>query len=131
MSFANQLKKLREANNVTQQELADHLNVSRTTIGGYETKNKEPNFDIIIKMASFFHVSIDYLITGHEVSDSPSPEALLLCSIFDNNTNVKKEELTRLVRYSSFLNELDMKRLNDYLELLLLQPHYEKNQNIL
>ena len=45
MDFANTLKNLRESNNVTQDELAKYLKVSRPTIAGYETKNHQPDFE--------------------------------------------------------------------------------------
>ena len=40
MSFATRLKKLRNARHVTQQELADYLNVTRPTIAGYAQKER-------------------------------------------------------------------------------------------
>lgn len=127
MSFANQLKLLREANQVTQQELADYLNVSRTTIGGYETKSKEPNYDILEKIAGYFHVSIDYLISGHEFSEHASDESTLLYSMLQAITdNKKREELTKLVRSSTRMNDKDFERLLHYAELLLLQDEYQR-----
>ena len=42
MSFANKLKILRTENRMTQQDVADHLNVARSTVAGYETKNRQP-----------------------------------------------------------------------------------------
>ena len=64
MSFGTRLKNLRQKNHVTQQELADYLNVTRPTIAGYETKGKEPNYTTLKQLAIYFHVSVDYLITG-------------------------------------------------------------------
>lgn len=40
MSFSEKLKNLRAENNMTQQMLADRMNLARTTITGYETKNR-------------------------------------------------------------------------------------------
>ena len=39
MSFAEKLKQLRLQNNLTQEALGKRMNVSRSTIAGYETKN--------------------------------------------------------------------------------------------
>ena len=72
-SFAARLKKLRNTRNVTQQDLADYLNVTRPTIAGYETKGKEPNYNTLSMIASYFDVSIDYLLTGREFPDSLNP----------------------------------------------------------
>ena len=64
MVFAQNLKYLREINHVTQEELASYLKVTRSTIAGYETKGKQPDYDRLSKIASYFHVSIDFLLNG-------------------------------------------------------------------
>lgn len=69
MNFANTLKNLREINDVTQDELAKYLKVSRPTIAGYERKNRQPDFEKLIKIAEYFDVSIDYLITGINIPE--------------------------------------------------------------
>ncbi|MBQ8559833.1 MAG: helix-turn-helix transcriptional regulator [Tyzzerella sp.] len=76
MNFANTLKNLRESNNVTQDELAKYLKVSRPTIAGYETKNHQPDFERLIKLSEYFQVSIDYLIKGKEADKSASKSSL-------------------------------------------------------
>lgn len=68
MNFSSTLKYLREVNNVTQEQLAKHLQVSRPTVAGYETKNRQPDFEKLIMIAEYFHVSLDYLISGSETS---------------------------------------------------------------
>ena len=66
MKFANTLKDLREIKHVTQEQLAEYLKVSRPTVAGYETKNHQPDFEKLEKMAKYFDVSIDYLVTGSD-----------------------------------------------------------------
>lgn len=68
MNFSATLKELRESRNITQEELASYLKVSRPTIAGYETKNRQPDFEKLIKLSRYFNVSIDYLLTNHEES---------------------------------------------------------------
>ena len=46
MNFANNLKQLRQGRHMTQEALARYLNVTRPTIAGYETKNKQPEMCI-------------------------------------------------------------------------------------
>jgi transcriptional regulator with XRE-family HTH domain len=62
MSFGDKLRELREKKGVTQQDLADFLGVGRPTIAGYETKNKQPDYDKLVKIADYFNVPIDYLL---------------------------------------------------------------------
>lgn len=60
--FSQRLKKLREENHITQQELANILHVTRATISGYETKGQNPDYDKLVVICSFFNVSADYLL---------------------------------------------------------------------
>ena len=69
MNFGNNLKDLRETWNITQGQLAEYLQVSRPTIAGYETKSRQPDFEKLEKIANYFHVSIDYLISGSEAAN--------------------------------------------------------------
>ena len=62
MDFGKRLKMIRKLHNVTQQELADALNISRSTIAGYETKGKEPDYATLIRISDYFHISVDNLL---------------------------------------------------------------------
>lgn len=66
MRFAAMLKKLREEKPITQEALAQELGVTRSTIAGYETKGKQPDYERLLQIAGYFHVSVDYLLTGSE-----------------------------------------------------------------
>ena len=66
MKFSSTLKELREQNHVTQNQLASHLKLTRSTIAGYETKGKQPDYERLLQIADYFHVSVDYLLTGSE-----------------------------------------------------------------
>ena len=71
MRFAAMLKKLREEKAITQEALAKELGVTPSTIAGYETKGKQPDYERLLQIAGFFHVSVDYLLTGSEFSGDP------------------------------------------------------------
>lgn len=66
MHFSKTLKYLRKQKHITQEQLAIYLNVSRSAVAGYETKNHQPDFENLQKLARFFGVSIDYLISGKD-----------------------------------------------------------------
>lgn len=55
------LKELREEKGLSQQHLAEILNVSRQTISGYETGTIEPPFSTLIKLSDIYNCSLDYL----------------------------------------------------------------------
>ena len=56
------LKELRQEKNITQGKLAEKLGLSRSTIAMYETGGSEPDLETLKNIASFFNVSIDYLM---------------------------------------------------------------------
>ena len=58
------LRKLRLEAGVTQKQLADAVSVSQQSINKYENHNIEPDIETLIRLADFFHTSIDHL-TGH------------------------------------------------------------------
>ncbi|EOS80414.1 hypothetical protein C817_01689 [Dorea sp. 5-2] len=62
MAFADKLRTLRLENNMTQEYVAERMNMARSTIAGYETKNRQPSHEKLTAFANLFHVSIDYLL---------------------------------------------------------------------
>lgn len=55
------LKELRLKNNYTQQQVAERLGVSKAVISSYEVASRYPSYDILIKLATLYGVSTDYL----------------------------------------------------------------------
>ena len=64
--FYEQLASLREENNLSRAQLAEKLNVSVRLISYWENGQRECDFDMLIKIADLFSVSIDYLLGRKE-----------------------------------------------------------------
>ena len=62
LNFGNKLKELRNQNKMTQQQLAVQIGVSKSVISYYELQERIPSPEILLKLASVFHVSTDYLL---------------------------------------------------------------------
>jgi len=60
--FSENLKELRLEKNLTHQQLADEIGFSRTIIGFWESRKREPTGKALIALAKFFDVSTDYLL---------------------------------------------------------------------
>lgn len=58
----NKIAELRKAAHLTQEKFAAIIGVARSTIAMYETNKSEPDFNILQKIADYFHVSTDYLL---------------------------------------------------------------------
>lgn len=109
-NFQNVFKSLRIAGGYTQQEMADKLNISRSTIGMYETGAREPDYNTLELIADFFNVDIDYLL-GRTDKTTSLPESIYYLNddsrelaefmfqnpeykvLFDASRKVKKEDI--------------------------------------
>lgn len=62
------LRELRRAKGISQLKLAIDLNTNQNTISRYETGEREPGINELIKIADYFNISVDYLL---ERTDNP------------------------------------------------------------
>ena len=61
MAYYNRLKDLREDKDLTQKQLVEILGMHRTTYTNYEQGKRELPFNLAIKLAKFYNVSLDYI----------------------------------------------------------------------
>lgn len=66
------LAQIRKQRGLSQQKLADTLGVSRSTVAMWETGPNQPDPDMLLRIADFFHVSVDYFLGR---TDDPAPAA--------------------------------------------------------
>jgi len=62
VDFGLRLRRLRQSRNMTQQQLADRLRLTKSVISAYETDLRMPSYDILIKLSTIFGVTTDYLL---------------------------------------------------------------------
>lgn len=83
MDFNNRLYQLRKQKGLSQEELANRLNVSRQTVSKWEVGDSTPDVEKLIAISDLFDVSLDKLVMGKE--DEPQ-----------NPTTTKSELVTVL-----------------------------------
>ena len=91
MEFNEKLQKLRTNENLTQEELAEKLYVSRAAISKWESGRRYPSIDSLKAIAEYFHVTIDELIGSEEIVDLAEQDmkssnkiyTALICGILD------------------------------------------------
>ena len=91
--FSERLVALRKEKDLTQAEFARLCGKQRTTVSGYETEGKEPDFALLCQMADYFGVTTDYLL-GREDERAHGNEAFR-----QDNANFKR-------RYDALSKEL-------------------------
>ncbi len=62
VNFGEKLKMIRIKSGLTQQALAERLNLTKSVVSYYERQERTPSPEIIVKIAEIFHVSTDYLL---------------------------------------------------------------------
>lgn len=72
MKYNERIREIREDNNLTQQKVADLLNVGQRTYADYESGKTRIPIDSILILAKFYDVSVDY-ITGASNVNTPFP----------------------------------------------------------
>ena len=67
------LKKIRTNKGLTQTEVANNLKISQQAYANYETGKRQPDQEMLAKIADYFDVSVDYLLGR---IDTPKPSSL-------------------------------------------------------
>lgn len=67
----NKIVSLRKEKGMTQAELAKYMGISQSTLSYWERGDYEPDFSQLIKLADFFDVTIDYLLSRSESRGEP------------------------------------------------------------
>ena len=91
MEFNEKLQKLRKEQNLTQEELAEKLFVSRTAISKWESGRGYPSIDSLKVIAKYFQITIDELIGSEEIislaeqdkKENNKKYSALICGILD------------------------------------------------
>lgn len=103
-SFGTKLKALRTDLDLNQADVAEKLGVSQSVYGNYEQDKRRPDFETLVKICAFYHVSSDYLL-GVPGADGP---------------------LGALLGRIRSLPPPDRRRVCDYVEVLLFYRKHKK-----
>ncbi len=95
MNLGEKLYQLRKAKNLSQEETAEKLNVTRQTISKWETNQSTPDFDKILPLCKLYEISTDELLTDQIIEKDRIMEP--------NNQNEEKIKRARAVSTSVFL----------------------------
>lgn len=62
MNFGEKLKNLRNGQKLTQQQLAERIGVAKSVVSYYESGDRYPSYDVLVRIARIFHTTTDYLL---------------------------------------------------------------------
>lgn len=93
--YGDRIALLREKHAMTQEDLASKLGISRAALSHYETSRREPDYETMNKIATYFKVSIDYLL-----GRSNNPEVIMDQEIRDFVDSLELSDETILEKFA-------------------------------
>lgn len=95
MDFGNRLKELRLQAGLTQKQLAEQIGITKSVVSFYELRERTPSPDVLIKLASIFHVTTDYLLGIEktktiDITGLDSEDEKVIRTMVEHLRNIKK-----------------------------------------
>ena len=88
VDFSQRLKQLRLDKHLTQAQVAERVGVTASMVSSYETDIRLPSFEVMVRIADLFGVTVDYLLCRQDkrfidISELSAEEAAVVCSMVD------------------------------------------------
>ena len=114
MKFCDKLQKLRKENNITQEQLADKLGVSRQAVSKWESSAGYPDTEKLIQLSKIFNISMDELVNDNKLRKDTKVDKINLMELLDNSLNFITKSFTL------FCNMKFMGKIKCLFELLII-----------
>ena len=103
VKIGNFLKKLRKEKGITQEQLAEILNVSGRTVSRWETGNNMPDISILVDIADYYDISIPEIISGERKSEIMEKEAKKVAEAMSDYATAEKAVVLKRVKVISII----------------------------
>ncbi len=91
MEFNNKLYELRKQKGLSQEELANRLNVSRQTVSKWEVGESTPDMEKLVAISELFDISLDELVLDKAVKNDEASEQKVKSDLY---SDIKEHVLT-------------------------------------
>lgn len=95
MNIGEKLFELRKEKNLSQEEVAEKLNVTRQTVSKWETNQSTPDFDKIIPLCELFEIGTEELLTGKKPLETKEEKEQTMTEEVQPEDQMTKEEARR------------------------------------
>lgn len=95
MDFFERLSLLLKTKGISQKQLADSLGIRQATISDWKNKGNLPQGETAIKIADYFDISLDYLLTGNLKNELPDEDIALIVRY--HNLSQEKKQVIKLL----------------------------------
>lgn len=133
MTFGRKLKKLRQDNQMTQEELAERLYVTRTAVSKWETDKGYPAIDTLKTVSELFGVPVDDLISDDDVTntrllDEKRAKKFYVCAVVALGVTMLFALLTWLLKIEYLLIGALVGSLSYVVFGILAKPAYKRRE---
>ena len=101
------LKELRDRLHRTQQQVADDLNISRKLLSNYECGTREPSIDMLQTLATYYFVSIDYIVGASAIENPYQQIPEFMSKLLNDYNYLSNESIQDLEKYITLLKIRD------------------------
>ncbi len=112
------LKNLRKSKKITQEQLAEKLDISRSKVSSWETKGRDMSITEAIKLVNIYEVSMDNLFEINRITED---EYIKISEKFLKDKNIKLNEKVKIVEF--ILDSLKKNNIDEFYEI------YKMTQN--
>jgi transcriptional regulator with XRE-family HTH domain len=108
MEFYERLKATREKKGMRQNQAAQKVGIKNNTLSSYESGDRQPDYNTLIKLADLYEVSVEYLLRGKEVEQKEAGNLYFfdMEGLDDNEI----EDIRRHIEYVKWKSEQAKKR---------------------
>ncbi|MCR4955430.1 MAG: helix-turn-helix domain-containing protein [Lachnospiraceae bacterium] len=103
VKIGNFLKRLRKEKGITQEQMAEVLNVSGRTVSRWENGKNMPDISLLVDIAQFYEVSISEIIGGERKSEIMNKEEKEIAEKMSDYATAEKEKIFKEIRLQSIL----------------------------
>lgn len=103
-NLSTRLKELRQRRNLRQEQVASLIGVDKSTISAYENNSRQPSFDILLRLANYFHVTTDYLLGQTNI------RTVNLSGLTEEEAEIIINLVMNMARKNELLSNYDTKR---------------------
>lgn len=112
------LKNLRKSKKITQEQLAEKLDISRSKVSSWETKGRDMSITEAIKLVNIYEVSMDNLFEINRITED---EYIKISEKFLKDKNIELNEKVKIVEF--ILDSLKKNNIDEFYEI------YKMTQN--
>lgn len=128
MTIGERIKKIRLEKGMTQKEIAESIGIATNSFSRYEIGEREPNLEMINRIANALNVSPIQLIFNENTNDflkKIGEKAIEMTDFYnENNIAIPDEENIFLSNKYNILNKKGKKEANNYINYLSTQDEY-------